>query len=339
MKRLLAIATLLALNTPAFAQVTQDFSASPPSVTSGGQTRRMGGTPYVVDDGAAPAVTPSVTSSTGGLAIGSGAVATTGAGAVAIGTSYTSGANSLSAIIQDSTNTYGAQGTASIAIGRFNRAAGTQATALGGGTNVASGNFSLATGNATTASGSQSFSGGFQSTASASQTFAFGDTATASTNNAVAFGSRSVSSRWGALTLAGGRFTANGDAQHGFFSGFRQTTDATPVEVFLDNSSARFALVNNSTVGFDFLVTGRTSAGVTSTWQIRGAIKRGANAAATAIVGTPTVTVLGQDAGASSWAVAAVANTTAGSLNVNVTGAASTTINWVVSGRFVEDAF
>ena len=36
----------------------------------------------------------------------------------------------------------------------------------------------------------------------------------------------------------------------------------------------------------------------------------------------------GQDAGASAWAVDAVANTTLGSLEITVTGAASTAILW-----------
>ena len=66
-------------------------------------------------------------------------------------------------------------------------------------------------------------------------------------------------------------------------------------------------------------------------YEIRGAIKRGSGVATTAILGTPAVTTVGADSGASAWAVAAVANTTLGSLEIQVTGAASTTIKWVAS--------
>ena len=82
--------------------------------------------------------------------------------------------------------------------------------------------------------------------------------------------------------------------------------------------SARIAALNNAN-------------GDAGTYEIRGAIKRGSGVATTAILGTPAVTTVGADAGASAWAVAAVANTTLGSLEIQVTGAASTTIKWVAS--------
>ena len=48
-----------------------------------------------------------------------------------------------------------------------------------------------------------------------------------------------------------------------------------------------------------------------------------------AIVGSVTTTLLAQDAGASTWAVTATADTTNGGLKITVTGQAATTIRWV----------
>ena len=45
-----------------------------------------------------------------------------------------------------------------------------------------------------------------------------------------------------------------------------------------------------------------------------------------ALVGTPTVTNVGADAGAASWALAALANTTYGGLDIRFTGVAATNI-------------
>ena len=77
------------------------------------------------------------------------------------------------------------------------------------------------------------------------------------------------------------------------------------------------------------MIAGVTAAGDTARWTIDGAIKRGANAASTAMVGTPTVTMTHNDAGAAAWSVAVTADTTNGGIKVEVTGAAATTIRWV----------
>ena len=70
-------------------------------------------------------------------------------------------------------------------------------------------------------------------------------------------------------------------------------------------------------------------------WEIKGVIQRTGSATnTTALVGTPTVTLLGATAGAISagWGLVAnvtvTADTTNGGISVNVTGAASTTIRW-----------
>jgi hypothetical protein len=124
----------------------------------------------------------------------------------------------------------------------------------------------------------------------------------------------------------------------------RQTTDATPT-VLASNASAasttnQVILPNNSAYFFTGeVVAGVTGGGNTKGWTIEGVIKRGANAASTALVGTPTVTSSYADAGASTWTIAVTADTTNGGLAVTFTGQAGTTIRTVAQIRTTEMTF
>jgi hypothetical protein len=69
--------------------------------------------------------------------------------------------------------------------------------------------------------------------------------------------------------------------------------------------------------------------GQSSYWEFKGVVKRGIGAASTALIGTITPTLIAQDAGASTWAVAVTADTTNGALAITVTGAPDANINWV----------
>ncbi len=124
----------------------------------------------------------------------------------------------------------------------------------------------------------------------------------------------------------------------------RQTTDATATVLASTNSAAgttnQVILPNNSAYSFSGeVIAGVTGAGNTARWTIAGAIKRGASAGTTAMVGTPTVTMTHNDAGASAWTVAVTADTTNGGIKVEVTGAASTTIRWVCKIETTEMTF
>ena len=79
-----------------------------------------------------------------------------------------------------------------------------------------------------------------------------------------------------------------------------------------------------------------SSSGDVKSWETRVTVKRGANAASTAIVGTAIATVVDADTGASAWTLAITADTTNGGLTYTVTGAAATTINTVVIPRAAE---
>ena len=120
-----------------------------------------------------------------------------------------------------------------------------------------------------------------------------------------------------------------------------QTTDATATALRSDGNAAsgtnQVILPNNSAYFFTGeVISGVTGGGNTKGFTIEGVIKRGANAASTALVGTPTVTSTYADAGASTWAIAVTADTTNGGLRVTFTGQAATTIRTVCQIRTTE---
>jgi len=119
-----------------------------------------------------------------------------------------------------------------------------------------------------------------------------------------------------------------------------QTTDATATALRSNASAAgttnQVILPNNSAYFFTGeVISGVTGGGDTKGWTIEGVIKRGANAAATTLVG---VTVMSSyaDLGAATWTIAVTADTTNGGLRVTFTGQASTTIRTVCQIRTTE---
>ena len=128
--------------------------------------------------------------------------------------------------------------------------------------------------------------------------------------------------------------TTIGQSQAGMLILAKQTTDATATALTSDGSAAsgtnQVILPNNSAYYFKgSVIAGVTGGGNSKAWAFEGAIKRGATAASTTIVGTAVLNTIAQDAGASTWTIAITADTTNGGLAVTVTGQASTTIRWV----------
>jgi hypothetical protein len=124
----------------------------------------------------------------------------------------------------------------------------------------------------------------------------------------------------------------------------RQTTDATPTVITSDFSSAstinQIILPNNSAYYFKgSVIANVTGAANGASWSFEGAIMRGANAASTVLIDTPSVNRVASSAGATAWVVALSADTTNGGLAVTVTGAASTTIRWVCRAETCEVTF
>jgi hypothetical protein len=169
---------------------------------------------------------------------------------------------------------------------------------------------------ASTVTGANAISNGSENTASGTATLATGVGA--------------VATNYGAEVRANGYFTAAGDAQTGKYVLRNITTNATQTEVFLDGTAARIVLPNNSAMTYSAYVVGRcTSAtGNYGAWKIEGLIRRDANAAATAMVGTRSRTTL---TAASGWSADVFADATNGALTFKVTGAAGQTVRWVVT--------
>ena len=135
-------------------------------------------------------------------------------------------------------------------------------------------------------------------------------------------------------------FSVIGDAQSAVYvlSIATTTTGATPLTTTQGSASTtnQVILPNNQAYAFRALITARnTSTGDAAMWEIKGGILRGSGVGTTALVGTPTVTLLGATTGAitAGWGtvsnVSAVADTTNGGLQITGTGVASTTIHWL----------
>ncbi len=223
-----------------------------------------------------------------------------------------------------------ASGTGSFAAGVNSRASGVYSVAING---VASASNAVAVGG--TASAQQAYSFGQASVASGLRAYAIGYDCLATAEVSFASGFRSnTKARLGANAFASGMFAAHGDAQSTAMVLRRSTTNATPGAMGSDGGNGssynQMILSDSSTVCFRGKVIARqNSTGDVSAWEFSGVIKRGANAAATALVGSVTPVLLSADAGAAAWAVSVSADTTNGALQVTVTGEASKTIRWV----------
>jgi len=71
-------------------------------------------------------------------------------------------------------------------------------------------------------------------------------------------------------------------------------------------------------------------------WNLKFAIRRGAAAANTALIGTPVRTTIGVDAGVVGWDVGVTADTTNGRPNIQVNGESGKTIRWVANIRMTK---
>ena len=153
----------------------------------------------------------------------------------------------------------------------------------------------------------------------------------------LAAGNDSMAEFPGEVAVSGIDFGGTADAKVSVFNAAIETTDATPTE--LETTTGAFVvLANDSSYLFQLGVVARNTATDTETasFTVIGTIRRGANAAATAVVGTPTVTVVAQDTGTTTWTCAFTADTTNGRPAVTVTGEAAKTIRWCASANMTK---
>lgn len=261
-----------------------------------------------------------------GIAIGvSSWVNSSGIRAVAIG--YLARGNASNAVAVGSSVT--ASGNGAVAVG--NSTSGTQTGDVGIGTgSSASGGFSVAIGYVADAAGGSGVAIGYQTTASFAASTGIGYRARPEMQAETRISS-------------GGSFSGFSELASSMIVGYMQTTNATPTEIGLGNAAnsatptGRIILSNISSYVFNIDIVAQVNGGSSDSamWNLTFGIQRGANAAATALVGTPILTVIGNTAGAAAWTVAVTADTTNGRPSIKVTGAA-TTINWVMTARMTK---
>jgi hypothetical protein len=237
-----------------------------------------------------------------------------------------------------------------VAIGYNANANNTGAIAIGEGA-TANGNYNIAIGKGagTWVSGAQATMIGINTSASRNGT-AIGYQANNSNASApqqsIALGTNSRTESTCEVGFGLSGFTTNADKRIGFIGCHMTTTDATVTEIgtntagsdFATSPTGRIVLTNDSSYIFDCDIVARNTATDTETaaYNLKFCIRRGAAAANTALVGTPVVTVIGEDTGTTGWDVGVTADTTNGRPNISVTGEAAKTIRWVANIRMTK---
>lgn len=270
-------------------------------------------------------------------------------------------ASGLAATVSGGTDNKASNTCATVAGGGGNYASATYSFVGGGALNISSGNRStVAGGNQNAASGAYAtVSGGSGHVASADGTTVAGGTTCSATaiGATIGGGSNNTASgqystipgglfattrgNYGRYSYASGVFATLGDAQTSNHVLRYTTTDATPSVlsgdgVVIGSTNTTVIPDNHAYTAVAYITARNTSTGDMASWRIEGAVKRGTGAASTALVGTPVVTAIAADAGAASWVVSMVANTTRGSVEIQVVGVAATTIHWVCKLSTVE---
>lgn len=271
-----------------------------------------------------------------------------------------------SAVVGGNSNT-ASENSAAVVGGSSNTASGQNSAVVGGQNNTASFTNTIIIGSSGSSAGGGRavVIGGQTNSANGNSAVVVGaDSGTASaTNAAVIGGQNNTANGFNAAVVGGARGTArsiignfvtsasnipiqsaSGMQQLATLLLGRQTTDATATRLASDANAAsttnQVILPNNSAYTFQgTCIANVTAGGTTSGWKFEGVIKRGANAASTALVAAVTPTVIAQDAGAATWVLAITADTTNGGIKVEVTGAAATTIRWVVKIETTEVTF
>jgi hypothetical protein len=244
--------------------------------------------------------------------------------------------NNYSAIVGGNSNSTSAS-HCFIGGGESNSATVSHCAVLGGVSNTATNNYAVVV-------------GGTNNTASSSQAAVVGGSSnTANGSNSVVVGgnygtTRSIIGNFVTPASSNPITAASGRTQTATLLLGRETTDATATVLTSNTSAAgttnQVILPNNSAYTFQgTCIANVTAGGTTSGWKFEGVIKRGANAASTALVAAVTPLVIAQDAGAVTWVLAITADTTNGGIAVTVTGAAATTIRWVAKIETTEVTF
>lgn len=224
--------------------------------------------------------------------------------------------------------------------GSDNVASESYATVSGGADGLASGmNATIGGGSDNQATGGYStIAGGESNQATADNTTVGGGEYNQATAQyaTVPGGYQAIASHYGEMAYSSGMFANFGDAQTSLYFLRGLSTSAGLSELFLNGSSQRMTIPNNSVWSFEILVAGRTNSGnAGGGYRITGVIE---NAGGTVtFIGTPVVTVLGEDVAA--WNVVVTADNTLDALTISASGTTGTTIRWVATVRTAQVTF
>jgi len=225
-------------------------------------------------------------------------------------------------------------------------ASGTNSIVFGGDRNTASGTGSAVGGSNSTASGSGAFAFGSNNSSSGLYSITMGQSNNASATNAVSLGyfnSATGLYSWnpggqqattrglvGAGAYSAGQRSAAGDAQVILQPVRRTTTDATPVSLATNGTPAAttvMVLPASSTLMCDAMVVAQSGAGTDNAGYKVSAVIQRDGASNTALVGAATTTTVAEDTAGMNATI--IANDTLESAEIQVTGVAATTIQWM----------
>ena len=228
------------------------------------------------------------------------------------------------------------------AYGRGSTASG-ESAAAGGRDSTASATYTFAHGYQTSITGTSSAGFGYQCSSVGTYNLVAGRSNSIAGSYSAAFGrNHTVTGDWSLATgygtscphdfahvIGGESFATVGDCQTTVMVARVSTTDATIASMRLGAAAQRITIPDQTTWVFDALIVARrTDADNESAgYRIIGVIDRQTGAGTTSLVGTPTVTVLAEDAAA--WDATVQADSTNGALDFRVTGEAGKTIRWV----------
>jgi len=324
----------------------------PDSTTAGGNKRGQFATDWQKSRSAATQVasgdystiaggSSNTASGANAAVVGGGSSTASGNNSAVVGGFNNTASGLRSAAIGGTTNQATQQYAATIG-GDTIRATGSYAFAGGGSVNNSQGQFSAVVGgNSNTGNGTSAgiFAGENNNTNGSQAVVCGGSYNTANGNSSFVLGGIRGTTRllncYAVFPASSSPITAVlGVSQSAMLILGRQTTDATATVLASNTNDAattnQVILPNNSAYFFKgSCIAGVTGSGDTKAWEFKGAIKRGANAAATSIVGSVIKDVIASDSGASTWDITITADTTNGGIKVEVTGQASTTIRWV----------
>jgi len=201
----------------------------------------------------------------------------------------------------------------------------------------ASGAASISIGSSPTCTGANGVSIGNQTTCGVAQGVSLGYISSCAVEGDISIGQYSGGKGNGSklsLRVCGSTgISSNGDNQSGIFMPHRITTDVTATNMTTSNTANStvnlLGQYNNSSHACIGTVIAREGAtGDSAMWEVKFLMKRGANASATVLVGTPTVTKLFNDTGAAAWTLTVNADTTNGGVYFVATGETAKTIKW-----------